>query len=170
MQSLSAFSAGIDRLAEFLEKIQVGTSICIYTQICPCLPLVWRTLLCPSFSVQACVALFHPTHLHPPTLHTSKAANRGRLGPSAKGPGQEDDHIDLKTTLSKPFIERIRAMQQLAAGEPGNVTALAGLGIMGAGAGGGMGVGGLPVGTLARSDSPAPLLGRESSVDSVTGR
>lgn len=72
----------------------------------------------------------------------------------------------MGTTLSRPFIERIRAMQHLAAGERGNVTAaLGGMG-MGVGAGG---VGGGEMGMMPRSDSPAPLLGRESSVDSVGG-
>lgn len=104
--------------------------------------------------VHACIASIQ----HVPTLPLRlQTANRGRLGARAPGePEGAEEKIDLSTTLSKPFIERIWATQRLAAGERGNGT----MEVMAGVAGGG--------GVMERSDSPAPLLlGRESSVEST---
>lgn len=105
----------------------------------------------------------NPHTPHPHTPHTPQTANKGRLGGDLEGEanGGNGQAIDLKTTLSKPFIERIRATQRLAAGES-RAGANATMTAVGVGAA-------APSSLVERADSPAPLLlmGRESSIDST---
>lgn len=73
--------------------------------------------------------------------------------------------MDLKATLSKSFIERIQENQRLAAGEPMNATMTAADAAAAVDASTTPGAGAEMV---FRADSPAPLLGRDSSVTSVS--